>query len=635
MKHKPFTILIHIALAVILVGAFVTHFWGIQGTLTLHNDSVDVSHFEKSSGPGDGELPFSVKLIKVETIYYPATSSPMDFISVIEIDGKYLNISMNKVGDYNNWRFYQSGISSDSSVLSVSHDPWGTGITYTGYGMLCLGMVGFFFQKRSVWRIFLKRYRLGGFVSIFLIAMFPSKVFSGTSDTSVFLRTMQRPLASNFGKVLVYWNDRICPIQTLAMDVTRILYGNNSYRGYTPEQVLSGWLFYYDQWQRDYMRTHPELKTVNKHSLTKADKKLVERLALVEWLGTGEIFRIYPYQAVDGHYVWLSLTGRRPSGMSLEQWTFMQRTMPHIKDLLIQGKNTGANEELIKLKEGQRKYSREVYLPSDIKINAERFYNKFVAPGISGIFSLLSGLFVLYLAFFKSDRNRWRIISLIIPILLFTYVAVSMGLLWWISGHIPLSNGPETMMFMAFASLFGACICNNLTLRGACLIVSAIALFVASMGGRTPAIGAMMPVLSSPLLSIHVMLVMLAYALFFLIAVLSGLALGIRNMKQSRRLTALNFIILTPAVFLLGAGIFVGAVWANQTWGRYWGWDPKETCALLMWVIYAVPIHRNNRYLCFLRKDRSFNGYLLLAILTVLFTYFGANYFLGGLHSYA
>lgn len=635
MKHKPFTILIHLALAVILAGAFVTHFFGIQGTLTLQKDSMEISHFEKSSGPGNGEFPFSVRLIKTEIIYYPETSTPMDFRSIIEIDGKYLNISMNKVGDYNNWRFYQAGIGSDSSVLSVSHDPWGIAITYIGYGMLCLGMLGFFFQKHSVWRIFLKRYRLGFFALMFLNAMFPSDVFSDTPDTSVHLRVMQRPLASNFGKVLVYWNDRICPIQTLALDVTRILYDGTSYRGYTPEQVLSGWLFYYDQWQRDYISTHPELKTVNKHSVNKEDKKIVERLAIVEWLGTGEIFRIYPFQAVDGHYEWLSLTGRRPSGMSLEQWTFMQRTMPHIKELLLKGKNLRANEELYKLKEDQRKYSKDLNLPSDNKINAERFYNKFIAPGVSGIISLISGLFVLYLASFRSYRKIWRVVSSIFSILLFTYVAVSIGLLWWISNHIPLSNGPETMMFMAFASLLGACIFNNLTLRGAFLIVSAISMFVAGMGGRTPAIGAMLPVLSSPLLSVHVMLVMLAYTLFFLIAVLSALAIGIRNVKQSRRLTALNFIILTPAVFLLGAGIFVGAVWANQTWGRYWGWDPKETCALLMWVIYAVPIHRNNRYLQFLRKDSSFNLYLFLAILTVLFTYFGANYFLGGLHSYA
>ncbi len=120
------------------------------------------------------------------------------------------------------------------------------------------------------------------------------------------------------------------------------------------------------------------------------------------------------------------------------------------------------------------------------------------------------------------------------------------------------------------------------------------------------------------------------------------MALSIKDKERSCRLTLLNRILLTPAVCLLGAGIFIGAVWANQTWGRYWGWDPKETCALIMWLIYALPLHWAARPLNYLlrvtaifRKDKVFNIYILVAILSVIFTYFGANYLLSGLHSYA
>lgn len=208
-----------------------------------------------------------------------------------------------------------------------------------------------------------------------------------------------------------------------------------------------------------------------------------------------------------------------------------------------------------------------------------------------------------------------------------------MAILWWISGHVPLSNGPETMMFMGFVSLIGVCCCRNLTLKGALLIVAAISLFVAAMGGSTPSIGHMMPVLASPLLSIHVMVVMISYSLFFLMAILATMSLSIKNKELSGRLTLLNRILLTPAVCLLGAGIFIGAVWANQTWGRYWGWDPKETCALIMWLIYALPVHWAS--IAIFRKDKVFNIYILAAIISVIFTYFGANYLLSGLHSYA
>lgn len=175
-------------------------------------------------------------------------------------------------------------------------------------------------------------------------------------------------------------------------------------------------------------------------------------------------------------------------------------------------------------------------------------------------------------------------------------------------------------------------------------MVAAMSLFVAAMGGRTPAIGSMMPVLASPLLSVHVMVVMISYALFFLMTILAAMSLSIRDKERAGQLTLLNRVLLPPAVCMLGAGIFIGAVWANQTWGRYWGWDPKETCALVMWLIYALPLHwaaRRQRLFGWnispsvFRNDKVFNIYLIVAVLSVIFTYFGANYLLSGLHSYA
>lgn len=633
MKRQPFTILLHIAMIVILAGAIVTHFFGIQGRLSLSADAPAVSRFEKRSGPGCGEFPFAVRLTRVEIIYYPATSTPMDFCSEIEIDNHKIQVAMNKVGVYDGWRFYQSGISPDRSVFSISHDPWGIALTYTGYILLGVGMFGFFFQKRTSWHSLLKKYRQGVIAVLMLFAY--AHVEATSSVPGNVLPVMQRPLASNLGKVLVYWNDRICPIQTLARDVTTSLYGTETYKGFTPEQILSGWLFYYDQWQNDYFNLHPELNTLTALPATKAEKKSAAKLALVEWLGTGEIFRIYPYLTVNGNIEWLSLTGRRPGAMSLEQWTFMQTSMTKIKELLLRGKNIRANEEIDALRAAQKKFAAGAELPSDAKIKAERIYNRAVRPAVAGVLSLLTGLMLLVLSLFKTSFRLLGGLSMAAAVSLLLYVSSAMGLLWWLSGHLPLSNGPETMMFLALVALAGVCLCRNLTLRGALMIVAAIALFVASMSGRTPRIGAIMPVLSSPLLSVHVMVVMIAYALFLLIAILSAVALLSRSEERSCHLSVLNRIMLTPAVCLLGAGIFIGAVWANQTWGRYWGWDPKETCALAMWVVYALPAHWSNRYLAFFRNNRVLHIYLLLALLSVIFTYFGANYLLGGLHSYA
>lgn len=618
MKKTPFTLLIHIALAVILAGAIVTHFCGIQGTLTLPDGGEPVSRFDLTDGPGDGTLPFEISLESAEIVFYPGTTTPMDFRSHLLVDGLPVEVSMNNVALVRGWRFYQSGLSAADSTLAVSHDPWGIGITYCGYGLLVIGFVGFFFQRNTPWRALLRRR------AAVLIILFLSAVGARAADSE--LPAMQRPLAANLGKAYVYWNDRICPMQTMARDVTARLYGGESYRGLTAEQVLSGWLFYYERWERDWREMHPGAPE---------GKKAAEREALIRWLGTGEAFKIYPYRTADGHTEWLSLTGRRPSRMSLEQWRFMQTTMPRIEGLLLQGRNVAADGVVRELIGGQRLYAPPGTLPSDARMAAERVYNAAARPAAAAVVALVLAL----LCFVGGEASRLPIspdgVLAAGTWTVFLYVLVLMGALWWIGGHLPLSNGPETMLFMSFAALGGAALARERMLRGAFLLVGAMALFVAAMAGRTPRIGALMPVLSSPLLSVHVMLVMTSYVLFLLMAVLSAAGLCTGKKERQSALCRINRLILTPAVFLLGAGIFVGAVWANQSWGRYWGWDPKETCALVTFLVYALPLHWASPRLRAFRRPKVLHIYLLAAVLTVLFTYFGANYLLPGLHSYA
>lgn len=625
MMHRPFTLLIHIALAIILAGAIVTHYCGIQGELELSQGGAPTDRFQKESGPGDGRFPFFVALQSAEIDYYPGTTTPMDFRSNLNIGGKNVTVSMNNVAEIDGWRFYQSGISPDSTRLSISHDPWGTGITYTGYSLLLLSMVAFFFQRKTPWRALLKASKKAMPLFFILIA------FSANAQTDESLPTMQRPLATNMGKAYVYWNDRICPMQTMANDVTLKLYGSESYAGLTAEQVLSGWLFYFDTWERDFSQNHADAG-----DSPKQQKRNDERLALIQWLGTGEAFKIYPYKAASGNIEWLSLTGKRPSKMDLEQWKFMQRTMPEIKRLLLEGRNIAADSVITELINGQIRYAGAENLPSKARMQAERIYNSYANPFFAAVLALHLGIFFLYVAIKRRNPKAvaTKIANTTIA-LLSAYTLAILALLWWIGGHMPLSNGPEMMLFMSFFSLLCSLPCKGRMLKGSFLIVAAMTLFVAVIGGRTPQIGMLMPVLASPLLSIHVMLVMTAYVFFLIMAILSAIGLATKDKEMQQELCRTNRIILTPTVFLLAAGIFVGAVWANQSWGRYWGWDPKETCALVMLLVYSVPAHWGTRSLKAFRKPKVLHLYLLAAILTVLFTYFGANYFLSGLHSYA
>lgn len=626
MWRQPFTLLIHIALAIILVGAIVTHYCGVQGELALSEGGKAVTTFQKKSGQGDNEFPFSVKLESADIDFYPGTTTPMDFSSHLIIGGKPVTVSMNKVADINGWRFYQSGISPGSTRLSVSYDPWGTGITYIGYALLFIGMAGFCFQRNTPWRSLLK----AGTKAIPVILCFTA-LNANAAEKSAALPVMQRPLAANMGKIYVYWNDRICPLQTMAYDVCLKLYGTKSYQGLTPEQVLSGWLFYFDTWEREYSEYHLE-----KINSAKKRKIQDERQALIHWLGSGEAFKVYPYRTADGHMEWLSLTGRRPSRMSLEQWTFMQTAMPDIKNLLLEGRNIDAGKIIDNLKAGQIRYAGRENLPSDAVMQAERIYNKYANLLIPAIISLVIGLFYFYVAI-NGCRVKKVVMSgmYTVVIILMLYTVSLMVSLWWISGHIPLSNGPEMMLFMGLFALMCSLAVKSSMLKGAFVIVTAMTLFVGLMGGSTPRIGMLMPVLSSPLLSIHVMLVMTSYVFFLIMAILAAIGLAAKNELTAGSLCRINRIILVPAVFLLAAGIFVGAIWANRSWGRYWGWDPKETCALVMLLVYSVPVHWGSRQLKVFRKPEVLHYYLLCAVLTVIFTYFGANYLLPGLHSYA
>ena len=167
-------------------------------------------------------------------------------------------------------------------------------------------------------------------------------------------------------------------------------------------------------------------------------------------------------------------------------------------------------------------------------------------------------------------------------------------------------------------------------------MIGSFCLLVAMLAGSNSQISPLMPVLQSPLLSVHVMTVMCAYALFALQLLLGVQALLLIRKKSNdelERVTALSQLLLYPAVFLLTIGIFLGAVWANISWGDYWSWDPKESWALITLMVYAVPLHKTS--IVFFQKPHCYHIYMVCAFLAVIITYFGVNYLLGGMHSYA
>ena len=272
------------------------------------------------------------------------------------------------------------------------------------------------------------------------------------------------------------------------------------------------------------------------------------------------------------------------------------------------------------------------------------FYNSIANSIALAIVTLSMGIILFFIFCINNKGGRLHRTAesalKAVSITILAYITLLIALHWYISGHIPLSNGRETMIFMAWCSMLSTSLASSkqwsLTPFG--YIVCGLTLLVASMGNTDPHIAPLAPVLRSPLLSIHVVIIMISYTLFAF-TMLNGIAAFIINATDNdakskiAELQRKSILMLYPAVFLLTAGIFIGATWANISWGRYWGWDPKEVWALITMLIYSATLHSGS--IKAMQRPMFFHAYCIVAFLTVLITYFGVNYLLGGLHSYA
>ncbi|MBR3287157.1 MAG: cytochrome c biogenesis protein CcsA [Bacteroidales bacterium] len=291
-------------------------------------------------------------------------------------------------------------------------------------------------------------------------------------------------------------------------------------------------------------------------------------------------------------------------------------------------------------------------VPSESRLKAEYLYNRFPVATWMFMFNLTLG-FVLFLLsvgrMMAGVRRHGRMVYAVAATLLlasFIILTVHLALRWRVTGHVPMSNGYETMLLMAWIVMLTAL----LTARRFPIVIdfgfllSGFFLLVSHINLMDPQIGHLMPVLDSPLLSLHVSVIMMSFALLAMTFAcgLAGLAVGLMprrskeaaaRQEQLTSLQQLSRLFLYPALAALGIGIFVGAIWANISWGTYWSWDPKETWALITFMVYAVAVHGES--FPALRRPLGYHLYMTLAFLTILMTYFGVNYLLGGMHSYA
>ena len=685
LHRQPVIFLLHLSLLFILAGAFTTWIYGEQGTMRVRQGEQQTS-FTDSKGISH-QLPFSITLNQFEIIYYKGTLAPMDFISLISVADKDCHrqiqgkVSMNHIFSYQHYRFYQSGYSEDNegSVFSVSHDPYGIGITYAGYTLLLLSTVFFFFSPQSRFRQLLKSPLLHRSLTVILLLFAFSLNSNFLKANSTSPKVLPREVAEHFGDLYILYNNRICPLQTFARDFTVKLYGSSSYKGLTPEEVLTGWLFYYDSWKNEpiiriksnearklleiegnYARLKDYISTINEYKLEKmmnhirsgeqvTDKRGIEeadeKFNIINLVCTGAMMKIFPCRNIAGKTLeWYSQSDQLPQDMDNDKWVFIRKSMSYVNEMIVMKKYNDACLLLEKIKKYQQKEC-DGLLPADNKFKAEKIYNQFDYSKSVAMACICIGLicFIYYCHCMASQKRTSRKAIIILNILLwivFTYLSAAICLRGYVSNHLPLSNGFETMQFMAWCTLLLTFLLQRkfAMLLPFGFLLCGLTLMVSMLGESNPQITQLMPVLQSPLLSIHVVVIMIAYSLLAFI-MLNGVTAVILHQSQKEckeqieRLQIISQIILYPAIFLLAIGIFIGAVWANVSWGRYWGWDPKEVWALITMLVYALALHP--RSLPWFHRTMFFHVFCITAFITVLITYFGVNFLLGGMHSYA
>ena len=688
------TLALHLSFIIILAGALLTHISAKRGMIHLRIGQPTDTYMaqDEEQGMKEEKLPFSLCLQKFEAKMHDGTNAVADYSSkftVIDGDDKSEGeVSMNNIYSHRSYRLYQSSYDEDGkgSVLAINADPYGIPVTYTGYALLFISLVWMLFDPKGGYRKLLKSPLLkkGALITALILSMGNIQTLHAESATGNLQNAvLPKETAEKFGELHILYNDRICPVQTFALDFCKKIYGARSYQGLTAEQVLSGWVFYGNTWASEpfikiksgEMKTamnlpdYASLNTffnremggytigqyVQEYYNGQQDKfhqqaaDIDGKIQIIMELREGVSLKVLPYtftknvKATKDHpfikagtTTWFSPVDKLPQAVEQQHALYIRNVFSLLNGDVKAGNISRVNEFFVKMKKYQEVSSGNS-LPTNTQYKAERINNAFPFATILFMANLTLGFIALFYTIYRMTKKKEiKALNIALPILLgVSFLALTFGLAlrWVISGNIPMSNGYESMLTVAWFVMLIS-ILMQLRIRIVMVfgfLISGFFLLVSHINQMDPAIGQMMPVLNSPLLSIHVSIIMMSYALLSLTFICGIMGICLRS--HGEELQALSRIFLYPALTTMGFGIFIGAIWANVSWGNYWSWDSKETWALITFMIYAVVVHTQS--LPVFRKPLVYHIYITLAFLSIAMTYFGVNYFLTGMHSYA
>ncbi|WP_148570420.1 cytochrome c biogenesis protein CcsA [Aliarcobacter cryaerophilus] len=496
--------------------------------------------------------------------------------------------------------------------------------------------------------------------------------------------------ADKFGHLVVQSSGgRMKPLATLNREIVQKLSGKSSFMGMDANQIVLGMITRPDIWKdvkiikintpklkkflgvpesekyisfseafgekNDYLLAKESekallTKPIERGTYEKDIIKVDEKLNIIYSVFNGALLNIFPKvydeQSVDDNFKWYSpieamqeFSGQNQAAIGSVVRGLFNSTMDFDWN--------SANNYIDMIALYQDKVGTDIK-PTASKINAEIVFNKLDIFFNLTLAYVLLGFIMVVLAFvviFKPEFKPAKTTKIIFAILtiLFAIQTFGMGYRWYLSGHAPWSDIYETLIYISWSAIFAGVIFfrNSLLALGAATIIAGIFMFTAHLTDVDPQITSLVPVLKSYWLTIHVSILTASYGFFGLSAILGLLTLIMFIFRKNRphlddiikHISAINEISLIIGLACITIGNFLGGVWANESWGRYWGWDPKETWAYVSIVIYALVIHL--RFVKSLNTPYVLATASLLAFSSIMMTYLGVNFYLSGMHSYA
>ncbi len=686
--------LFHVSFIIILFGAALTHYFGLDGMMHIREG-------EKSNiiviGEEQVETPFYIALEEFTLTRYPGSRSPSEFYSELKVIDEVNDhtfeseVYMNHTLNYGGYKFFQTSYDSDEkgTKLSVNKDP-GVEVTYIGYTLLFLGLILNLFDKQSRFQFLIRKIKKMPIATLLLPLVWMSlqtPSYAGYSDyVESYLqehRENSKVLATAFGSLVVQGPvGRMKPLDTQNREVLNKLTGRSTWEGMDANQVVLGMFSRPGLWKKvnivriktpklrkllgvedtqklvkftDFFDTNatykltkeverasalvPSKRGTYERDLIRADERL--NIAFMSYRGV--LLTLFPLPKNERNK-WVDFK----TMFSMVDHSQVKRSTSRLLDAAY---NRNYHKGLPYV-EDIRAYQKEMgkrVMPDQQTLDVEVWFNQTSLFFRLSLAYLLFGLLLLIYSVSSMFTNRLisdKIKTLVtsLAFVLFALHTFGIGVRWYIGGYAPISNTYETMVYIAYASILsGVVFLRKSTIAlSASFIMAGIFIFAAYLGEIDPEITSLVPVLKSYWLSVHVSVITASYGFFGVGAILGLITLLLFMFRGKKRLhmdvhiqniTYINEVALVLGLTLLVIGNFLGGIWANESWGRYWGWDPKETWAYISILVYVMVLHM--RLMKKIYTPYLFAVLSVLAFSSILMTYFGVNFYLAGMHSYA